>query len=167
MKKQDDIQTEEKVEEEKNEAQEWKDKYLRALADYKNLERRTYEEKQEIRTFAAEIILLKLLPVVDSFQKAKEHIKDPGLDLAFKQLTTLLDELGVAKLDVAGKEFNPHEMECIEVVEGKENMVMEEILPGYTFRDKILRVAQVKVGKKLEARSTKFETNSNDQNLKN
>jgi molecular chaperone GrpE (heat shock protein) len=47
-----------------------------------------------------------------------------------------------------GKPFDPHEMECIEVVEGPENEVVEESLPGYLFRGKVLRVAQVKVGKK-------------------
>lgn len=154
MKKQDDIQveekTEEKVDEKINEAQEWKNKYLRALADYKNLERRTLEEKNDIRIFAAEIILSKLLPVIDSFSKAREHLRDAGLDLVYKQLVVLLDELGVVRIEVVGHEFNPHEMECIEVVEGEEHIVVEEILPGYRFRDKILRVAHVKVGKGKE-----------------
>jgi len=153
MKKQDDNIKEESVEPKDNSASEvdvWKNNYLRALADYKNLERRSYEEKEEIRVFAAEIILSKLLPIVDSFSKAKEHIKDTGLDLAFKQLSVLMAELGVSKIDVLGKQFNPHEMECIEVVAGNENEVVSEVLPGYRFKDKVLRVAQVNVGKGIE-----------------
>lgn len=143
MKKQDDKQ----VEELKKEVEEWKAKYLRALADYQNLDRRTREENEEIRKFAAEVILGRLLPVVDTFRKAAEHLKDPGLDLAFKELSAVLDEQGVEKIEAVGKDFNPHEMECTEVVKGNENEVIEEILPGYTFRGKVLRVAQVKVGK--------------------
>jgi molecular chaperone GrpE len=131
----------------KKQAEEWKNKYMRALADYQNLERRTREEKEEIRKYAAEIILGRLLPVVDIFTKVKEHVKDPGFDLAYKELHAVLQEQGVEHIAVVGHEFNPHEMECIEVVNGKENIVTEESLPGYRIHGKILRVAQVKVGK--------------------
>ena len=91
---------------------------------------------------------------MDSLTKAKEHLKDPGLDLAYKEFEAALTELGVAKLAVLGKPFDPHQMECIEVVDlpaqagGPENQVVEETIPGYRYHDKILRVAQVKVGKK-------------------
>lgn len=136
-----------KTEEVKKETEEWKAKYLRALADYQNLERRAVEQKEEIRTFAAEVILARLLPVVDTFEKAKQHIQDAGLDLAFRELTAVLSEQGVERIETKGKPFNPHEMECIEVVPGVDNEVVEELLPGYRFRGKVLRVAQVKVGK--------------------
>lgn len=132
----------------------WKNKYMRALADYKNLEKRAADEKTEIRKFAAEVVITRLLPAMDSLTKAKEHLKDPGLDLAYKEFEAALTELGVAKLAVLGKPFDPHQMECIEVVDlpaqagGPENQVVEETIPGYRYHDKILRVAQVKVGKK-------------------
>ncbi len=126
---------------------EWKNKYLRALADYQNLEKRTQEEKQEIRKFAAEVVIARLVPAIDSLAKAKEHLKDTGLDLAYKELETALADLGVTKIDVIGKPFDPHIMECIEVVEGNDGMVVEETLPGYMLHEKIVRVAQVKVGK--------------------
>lgn len=129
-------------------SEEWKTKYLRALADYQNLEKRTRSEVDEARKFAAEIILARLLPALDTLQKASNHIKDPGLDLAVKELSAVLEEQGVEKIETIGKEFNPHEMECVEVVEGKENEVVSEVLPGYRFRGKILRVAHVNVGKK-------------------
>jgi len=133
----------------KKQADEWKNKYLRALADYQNLERRTREEKEVIRSYAAEIILGRLLPVVDIFAKVKEHVSDPGFDLAYKELHAVLQEQGVTHIQVVGHEFNPHEMECIEVVDGKNNIVVEETLPGYKIHGKILRIAQVKVGKEV------------------
>ncbi len=140
---------EDQTEELKQQVDEWKTKYLRALADYQNLNRRTHDEIHEVRKFASEVLLIQLLPVVDTFQKAKEHLKDPGFDLALKQLSDFLVRQGVAKIEVIGKAFNPHEMECIEVVKSdKDGIVAEEIRDGYTLGDKILRVAQVKVGKK-------------------
>lgn len=131
----------------KKQEEDWKSKYLRALADYQNLEKRAREQINESREFAAEVIIARLLPVVDTFTKVKEHILDPGFDLAYKELIAVLTEQGVEKILVLGKQFNPHEMECIEVIEGPDNEVVAELLPGYLFRGKIIRVAQVKVGK--------------------
>ena len=128
--------------------EEWKNKYLRALADYQNLEKRKEEETGLVRKFAGEVLLTRLLPVADTFERAAVHLKDAGLDLAIKELHAFFDESGVIKIDTTGKQFNPHEMECIDVVEGNENEVMEEVLPGYRFGGKVIRVAQVKVGKK-------------------
>lgn len=151
MKKQDDhavAPVVDKPSEDISLAEEWKNKYLRALADYQNLEKRSSDHVQEARKFSAEIILSRLLPVVDTFEKVKMHIKDVGFDLAMKELHAVLSEQGVERIEVLGKPFNPHEMECIEVVEGPDGQVVEELLPGFRLYDKVLRVAQVKVGKK-------------------
>lgn len=131
-------------------AEEWKTKYVRALADYQNLEKRSEERVSEVRKFAAEVILSRLLPVVDTFGKVKDHMKDPGLDLAYKELVSVLTEQGVERMEVLGKPFDPMEMECIEVVPGDDNIIVEEVIPGYRFRGKVLRVATVKVGKNTE-----------------
>lgn len=128
--------------------EEWKAKYLRALADYQNLEKRKNEETHASRQYAGEILLIKLLPVVDTFERALVHLKDSGLALAVKELEAFLADAGVKKLEVMGKAFSPHEMECIEVVDGEDTIVIEELLPGYTLYGKVIRVAQVKVGKK-------------------
>jgi len=125
----------------------WKNKYLRALADYQNLEKRTREQVNEAREFAAEVVLARLLTVSDTFRKAREHLQDPGLDLAFKELDALFNEQGVERIEAVGKPFDPHIMECIEVVAGADNVVTSESLPGYRLHGKVLRVAQVKVGK--------------------
>ena len=120
-------------------------KYMRALADYQNL------EKRRARALPGAAICrrdysFRLLPVVDTFGKVKDHLNDPGLDLAYKELVSVLVEQGVERIEVLGRQFDPTHMDCIEVVEGKENQVMEEVAPGYRFRGKVLRVARVKVG---------------------
>ena len=135
------------------EAEEWKSKYVRALADYQNLEKRTEERVNGVRQFAAEVILGRLLPVLDTFSKVREHIQDAGLELAIKELTSVLTEQGAERIEVEGQQFDPTTMECVEVVDlppqagGNDNEVIEEVLPGYRFRGKILRIAMVKVGK--------------------
>ncbi len=132
--------------------EEWKSKYLRALADYQNLEKRTQEETSNVRRFAAEMVLTKLLSVADTLEKAQAHLSDTGLSLALKELVAVFSSLGVIKLEVVGKPFDPKFMECIEVGDGENNMVVEELTPGYTLYGKLIRVARVKVGKKKDAK---------------
>ena len=143
-KKTDDIN----IDQLKNEAEEWKGKYLRALADYQNLEKRFSEQRQEIVKYASEKVIYELLVVLDTFEKAQEHLKDAGLTLGVKNFQTVLEGNGLTKIDVLGKKFDPLQMECIEVVgDSKEDDVIKELRAGYKLGDKVIRVAQVKVGK--------------------
>lgn len=145
-KKTDDID----IEKFKNEIEEWKGKYLRALADYQNLEKRFSEQRQEIVKYASERVICDLLAVLDTFEKAQEHLKDAGLTLGVKNFQTVLEGNGLTKIDVLGKKFDPLQMECIEVVgDSKEDDVIKELRAGYKLADKVIRVAQVKVGKKI------------------
>ena len=143
--------TDEQSEELQKQIEEWKAKYLRALADYQNLEKRTQEETHKVRRFAAEVVLTKLLPIADIFERAQAHLSDIGLSLALKELAAVFNSLGVVKLEVVGMQFDPKFMECIEVGEGENNIVVEELLPGYTFHGKVIRVARGKVGRQKDA----------------
>lgn len=134
-----------------SEADVWKEKYVRALADYQNLQKRTQDELQEFRSFAGLAFLEKLLPVVDLLEKAAEHLKDQGLELALKELYAFFHSMGVEKIDVVGKPFDPYAMDCIEIVEdGKENTVVSVLSAGYRMHGKLVRPAKVTVGKKKE-----------------
>lgn len=129
------------------EAEEWKGKYIRALADYQNLERRMVNEREEIRMFAGLVIIEKLLPIVDVLEKAEEHLKDKGLTLALKEMEDFLKSLHVEKIEALGKAFDPYEMECVEVIPGEEK-VLAIHRTGYRMKGKIIRPAKVTVGKK-------------------
>ena len=146
MKKRQDDQ----IDELQKQIDEWKGKCLRALADYQNLEKRVAQEKQEIRNTAEEILIKRLLPVVDALKKAKDYFNDEGINLIHKELHAALEASGfkrIPAIQLNEELFNPHTMECVEVVEGKDNVVVEETLPGYKLRDRILRPTRVKVGK--------------------
>jgi molecular chaperone GrpE len=62
-------------------------------------------------------------------------------------LDTLKTE-GVEKIETVGREFDPHVMEAVDTVEGEDGKVIEEIRPGYKMQEKLLRPAQVRVGRK-------------------
>lgn len=133
----------------KKESEEFKNKYLRALADYQNYEKRVSEDKEQIGQLAIRNVLLKILPFLDNLNKAEIFIKDEGLTMIINKCGETLKELGVEEIDILGKQFDPHLAEAIEVVEGKEDNIVKEILrKGYMHNGKVLRVAQVKVTKK-------------------
>lgn len=121
--------------------------WKRALADYQNLEKRINFEKEDFVKFANSQLILKILPSLDSLEKAEKHLKDQGLNLALKQLKEGLVQEGLEKIQTQGKDFDPEEMECVEVGQGKEGKVLDEIRAGYKLGDRVLRVAQVRVGK--------------------
>lgn len=144
----DDLQKQ--IEELKQNAEEWKGKYLRALADYQNQERRMADIGKLTQSRAEEVVVGKLLPIIDLFDQIVMmaiYNEDKGLKAVWKQLHDLIEGFGVTKLSVIGKVFDPRTMECVDVAVGKEGIVLEEYAPGYTVRESILRAAKVKVGK--------------------
>lgn len=141
----------------KKEKEDYKHKYLRALADYQNLEKRIREEKDLLTKEANKTLILKLLPFLDSLDKAELFIKDEGLKIAKDNFYKILKEQGLEEIEVLGKEFDPHLAEAVDVApDEKDNHVVEVLRKGYRLNGKILRIAQVKVGKKkIEAGTEK------------
>ena len=135
----------------KKEIEDFKNKYLRALADYQNFQKRISEEKKDWEKKIKNQFFLKLLPFLDNLEKAELFIKDPGLKLIKDQFFQLLRNEGVEEIDLLGKNFDPNLAEAIDVVEGeKENIVVEVLRKGYRIGEQVLRVAQVKVSVKKE-----------------
>lgn len=136
------------IEELKKQVEEFKNKYLRALADYQNLEKRVAFEKQEIIKRANRDLILDLLPFLDDLDKAEIFIKDEGLKSIKKQFFEILKKFGLEEIEVLGKVFDPSFAEAVEVVKGdKDNIIIEVVRKGYKLNNDIIRVAQVKVSK--------------------
>jgi molecular chaperone GrpE (heat shock protein) len=78
---------------------------------------------------------------------AQNHLNDPGLKMAIDKFDSVLKTEGLEEINPLGLEFDPQSMECIETVEGKENLVIEVKKLGYKLNGHIIRPAQVSVGK--------------------
>lgn len=120
--------------------------YRRALADYQNQERRFNENKRMLVEFANASLLDKLLLNFDSLEMAQKHLKDANLEIVIKQLFETLKNEGLQLIESDGKQFDPKTMDCIEVVPGKKDHVVETLTKGYFLFDHVLRPAKVKVG---------------------
>lgn len=118
----------------------------RALADYQNLERRTEEERREFVKYANKELLISLLPAFDALFLASKYTEDQGVKLTVQRVLEILKEQGIEKVETDNVQFNADLMECVEVVEGEDGKIIEEIRPGFTIFGKLVRPAQVKVG---------------------
>lgn len=119
----------------------------RAVADYRNLERRVEQEKSDWIKFANKELLLKLFGGLEALFLAEKHVEDAGLKLSIKKMRQVLKDAGVERIETEGKKYDPLFMECVEVVEGEENTVVSEVRPGFTLYGTSLQPALVKVGK--------------------
>lgn len=130
----------------KKEVNEWEQKYLRVLADYQNLEKRTESQKSDVIKRANKRILLRLLDIVDVLQQAEVFVTDNGLRLVKDEFEKMLASEGVERMELVGTKFDPYVAECIEVVPGKDaETIVEVIKNGYKLHGEVLRPAQVRV----------------------
>lgn len=143
--------TKDKTEDKDLEIKNLKNQIARTLADYQNLEKRTAQEREELKKSANSGLILRLLPALDTLILAQKHTKDEGINLSVKHIFDTLEKEGLKKIETEGKDFNPQFMEAVHVTEGVEGKVVEELRPGFLLNDKVLRAAQVAVGKKIES----------------
>lgn len=109
----------------------------RALADYANLQKRLEKEKSEMVKFSNELLLMRLISVLD------------GLEMTVREFRNLLVQSGFERIEVeAGSEFNAQTMEAIDKSE-EGGKVVEVYAPAYKLHDKIVRPAQVKLGNEI------------------
>lgn len=130
------------------------DKLLRTLAEYDNYRKRTQKEKEAIYSDSKSEIVMKLLPIIDNFERA-EAAEQPdietykkGIDMIFTQLTDSMKSLGVESFGAAGDEFDPNLHNGVMHVEDEElgeNVIADVFMKGYKMGDRVLRPATVKV----------------------
>ena len=132
------------------------DRLTRQMAEFDNFRKRTEREKSQMYEVGAKDIIEKILPVVDSFERGLDAVKEEekdhpfmqGMDKVYKQMMTTLAEIGVKPIEAVGQEFNPDFHNAVMHVEDDsfgENIVAEEFQKGYMYRDSVVRHSMVKV----------------------
>lgn len=139
-----------------NEAEQWKDKYIRLVAEFENYKKRTLKEKSELILNGSEKTVAAILPILDDFERATaDKTEDPqaikeGYELIYKKFLKALETLGVNKIETDNADFNVDYHEAIAMVPGmgdnKKGKVIDCVQTGYTLNDKVIRHAKVAVG---------------------
>jgi len=148
--------TEVKVLEEK--LAEMQDKYIRLSAEFDNYRKRTLREKMEMSKYAGEKLLLSIIPLMDDFERALEHIDNTsdcvalkdGIDIIYGKFGDFLKQNGVKEMESLNSNFNVDLQEAVAKVPveeaDKKGKVVDIVQKGYYIQDKVLRFAKVIVG---------------------
>lgn len=147
-----------KLEELQNEINTLKDKNMRIVAEMVNTLRRKDEETNRLLKYSNESLITELLPVIDNFERALNvdatsndiESYQKGMTMIYNSLKNILEKFEVKEIEAIDKEFDPsfHQAVMQEEKEGtKENIVIEVLQKGYTYKDKVIRPAMVKVSK--------------------
>ncbi len=135
------------------------DQLQRLQAEFSNYKKRNEMERKSLFTTAKGELVLKLLPVLDDFDRLLHSVKSngkcdvEGVQYIYQNLKRCLEDEGMEEIESVGKPFDPHIHEAVDIEEtdpDREGVVLEEWKKGYTFGARLLRPSQVKVGKAID-----------------
>lgn len=151
---------EEKIAKLELEVQEWKNSYTRKLAEFQNFTKRKETEVSEMKKYASEGIIIKLLDNIDNLERAENASAETknfdalveGVNMILRNLKYMLSEEGVEEVEAGeGVQFNPYEHQAMmtEEKDGLDNDVIVQVFQkGYKLKGKVIRPAMVTVNKK-------------------
>jgi len=146
---------EKELAEEKEKAAKYLENWQRTEADFVNYRKRIEQEKEELARGAVSRVLLRILPVIDDFERAFDSLpakpKDEswvdGVRMINRKLQAALEAQGVSEINAFGEIFDPNLHEAVAYQDGEEGKVIAVARKGYKLNDRVLRATQVVVGK--------------------
>lgn len=153
------IELKKMYDEKEKEAADFKDKYMRNLAEYDNFRKRSQKEKSDMFDKGIMETVNGFLDIMDNFDRALQGLnKDEldeksksfadGIEMIRKQFDKTLDTIGVSQIEAVGNEFDPTKHNAVQHCEDEnagDNIVVEEYQKGYMYNDKVIRYSMVKV----------------------
>ncbi len=139
-----------------NELETLKSQYIRLAADFDNYRKRHAQERESLLKYGAEETLKKLLPVLDTFERAKKSVAEiediekikESFNVVQKQLMEALEKAGLEKIETENQTFNPELHEAVMQTQTEEygdHTIINELQSGYKLGDRVLRPAMVNV----------------------
>jgi molecular chaperone GrpE len=147
------------LEQERAKSAEYLDNWRRAAADMANYKKRSEKDAGEMTRFANSVLIARLLPVLDDFDRAMQTIPDnlrgltwiDGVMLISRKMAAVLESEGLKPIEALNKQFDPNVHEAViheETDQHEEGTVVAELQKGYKLGDRVLRPTMVKVAKK-------------------
>lgn len=136
------------------EVNQYKELMLRKAAEFENYKRRTENDQLNLLKYAAESLLIKLLPTIDDLERSLSHMTEEtdvnkikeGIQLIYNKFMKTLDDQGVKKIEAIGKPFDVEFHEALmqradETV--PPHTVLDELETGYMYKDRVIRHSKV------------------------
>ncbi|HET9200582.1 MAG TPA: nucleotide exchange factor GrpE [Dehalococcoidia bacterium] len=144
-----------RVERAEREASDFRDKWMRAAADYQNLKRRSEQERQDLARFANAALIINILPILDDMERALSTLDAKlagltwveGIYHIYRKFKQALESAGVSEIETDGADFDPNLHEAVQYSEGYEGKVISVVQKGYKLGDRVIRPSMVVVGK--------------------
>lgn len=135
---------------------ELKDRVMRQMAEFDNYRKRTDKEKKQNYDIGASDFIVKILPVVDNFERGLDSISEEekkssfaqGIDMIYRQLVKVLEDSGVTVIESVGQPFDPMLHNAVMQKQSDEyesGTVMQEFQKGYKYKDRVIRHSVVVV----------------------
>jgi molecular chaperone GrpE len=175
---QEKINLEEKLKSVEQDLENYKDRLLRKAAEFENYKRRVENDQFNLLKYAAESLIIKLLPVIDDFERSLVHIKDAkdvdsikdGIKMVYDKLMKMLEDQGIKPIDAVGKPFDVHYHEAImqrKVENVEPHTVVDEFEKGYMYKDRVIRHTKVAVSEDRQEEVSNSTEQSDEENLTN
>ena len=151
------VETFEKLQQELGEA---RDKYIRLVAEFENMRKRTQREREELIKYAHEEVIIELLGFFEDFERTLAAAKTnpaeatslvKGVEMVMKRMQDLFKKYDVKEIDALGKKFDHNQHEALMVVESndyEDETVIEVFQKGYMLGNRVAKTAKVKVARK-------------------
>jgi molecular chaperone GrpE len=151
-----DFKTRKELEKKDAQIADLKDRYQRTLAEYQNFRSRSEKEKSDLYSFAVRDVMEKILPVLDNLERGLSQIPEEAKEDAFaqgmtqmkKQFEKALSDIGIEPIEAVGKEFDPNLHNAVMHIDDDQygdNVVVQELQKGYTYRGTVVRHSMVQV----------------------
>lgn len=136
------------------EINQYKEIALRKAAEFENYKRRTENDQLNLLKYAAESLIVKLLPTIDDLERSLEHMTEEtdvqkikeGIQLVYNKFIKTLDDQGVKKIESIGKPFSVEFHEAL-MQRADDSVpphtVIDELETGYMYKDRVIRHAKV------------------------
>ena len=146
------------LEEKDEEIIELKSHIQRLQADFDNFRKQNDKQKQDLIRYANEGLIVKFIDVYEDMERAlenstnEEEIRE-GLELIYSKMKNTLEKEGVEEIPAVGEKFDPFKHEALLTVDSPEhenNEIVDELMKGYTLKDKVIKYSKVRVCKKAK-----------------
>ena len=130
----------------------------RLQADFDNFRKQGEKQKQDLIRYANEGLIVKFLDIYEDMERALENSSNEeelreGLELIYSKMKNALEKEGVEEIPAVGEKFDPFKHEALLTVDSpnhENNEIVDELMKGYTLKDKVIKYSKVRVCKKAK-----------------
>ena len=130
----------------------------RLQADFDNFRKQGEKQKQDLIRYANEGLIVKFLDIYEDMERALENSSNEeelreGLELIYSKMKNTLEKEGVEEIPAVGEKFDPFKHEALLTVDSPDhenNEIVDELMKGYTLKDKVIKYSKVRVCKKAK-----------------